>query len=146
MAHAGICGSELSGYLGHNALRVPPLVMGQFSGEVVALGDAALEMLSRNKFALMLCDLCPNVSLDTSSSNSWVRYQAPEVDLKTVFGRALDVVGPRRLLFGTDSSFFPRGWNAPIFAAQHQALVDLGVSREDAQAILGGNLERLFGS
>jgi hypothetical protein len=25
--------------------------------------------------ALMLCDLCPNVYLDTSSSNSWVRYQ-----------------------------------------------------------------------
>ncbi len=26
--------------------------------------------------ALMLCDLCPNVYLDTSSSNSWLRYQA----------------------------------------------------------------------
>ena len=28
VAYAGICGSELSGYLGHNALRVPPLIMG----------------------------------------------------------------------------------------------------------------------
>ena len=27
VAYAGICGSELSGYLGHNALRVPPLIM-----------------------------------------------------------------------------------------------------------------------
>jgi uncharacterized protein len=25
--------------------------------------------------ALMLCDLCPNVWLDTSSSNSWMRYE-----------------------------------------------------------------------
>ena len=25
--------------------------------------------------ALMLCDLCPNVYLDTSSSNSWMRYE-----------------------------------------------------------------------
>lgn len=42
VAYAGICGSELSGYLGHNALRVPPLVMGhEFSGEIVALGDEA---------------------------------------------------------------------------------------------------------
>ena len=42
---AGICGSELSGYLGHNALRVPPLVMGhEFSGEIVTVGDGALEM------------------------------------------------------------------------------------------------------
>ncbi|OGV64455.1 MAG: hypothetical protein A3K19_21235 [Lentisphaerae bacterium RIFOXYB12_FULL_65_16] len=40
VAYAGICGSELSGYLGHNALRVPPLVMGhEFAGEIVALGD-----------------------------------------------------------------------------------------------------------
>src|SRR5689334_19014190 len=40
VAYVGICGSELSGYLGHNALRVPPLVMGhEFAGEVVALGD-----------------------------------------------------------------------------------------------------------
>ena len=39
VGHAGICGSELSGYLGHNALRVPPLIMGhEFAGEVVALG------------------------------------------------------------------------------------------------------------
>ena len=39
VAFAGICGSELGGYLGHNSLRVPPLIMGhEFSGEIVALG------------------------------------------------------------------------------------------------------------
>jgi threonine dehydrogenase-like Zn-dependent dehydrogenase len=39
VAYAGICGSELSGYLGHNALRVPPLVMGhEFSGRIAAFG------------------------------------------------------------------------------------------------------------
>lgn len=44
VACAGICGSELSAYLGHNALRVPPLVMGhEFSGQVVAFGDGARE-------------------------------------------------------------------------------------------------------
>ncbi|PYI50907.1 galactitol-1-phosphate 5-dehydrogenase [Paenibacillus flagellatus] len=32
----GICGSEIEGYLGHNSLRVPPLVMGhEFCGTVV---------------------------------------------------------------------------------------------------------------
>ncbi len=42
VAFAGICGSELSGYLGHNALRVPPLVMGhEFSGEIMELGQEA---------------------------------------------------------------------------------------------------------
>ncbi|WNQ13961.1 alcohol dehydrogenase catalytic domain-containing protein [Paenibacillus aurantius] len=39
---AGICGSELSGYLGHNSLRKPPLIMGhEFSGVVERLGSQA---------------------------------------------------------------------------------------------------------
>jgi predicted TIM-barrel fold metal-dependent hydrolase len=92
--------------------------------------------------ALMLADLCPNVYLDTSSSNSWMRYEG--LDLKTVFRRALDVVGARRLLFGTDSSFFPRGWNYDIFEGQTGALLDLGVSTSDTRLILGENLERMF--
>jgi 2-desacetyl-2-hydroxyethyl bacteriochlorophyllide A dehydrogenase len=42
VAYSGICGSELGGYLGHNSLRKPPLVMGhEFSGEIMALGSEA---------------------------------------------------------------------------------------------------------
>ncbi len=94
--------------------------------------------------ALMLCDLCPNVYLDTSSSNSWMRYEEAHLDLRTVFRRALDVVGPQRLLFGTDSSFFPRGWNAAIFETQSKALYEIGVNEEIARQILHDNLIRLF--
>ena len=94
--------------------------------------------------ALMLCDLCPNVYLDTSSSNSWVRYQPERLDLKSVFRKALEVAGPRRLLFGSDSSFFPRGWHARIFQTQIQALCDLEIPADHASLILGGNLERLL--
>lgn len=40
VAYSGICGSELGGYLGHNSLRKPPLIMGhEFSGEIVEIGD-----------------------------------------------------------------------------------------------------------
>lgn len=92
--------------------------------------------------ALMLCDLCPNVHLDTSSSNNWMKYEG--LDLKTVFQRAREVCGPRRLLFGTDSSYFPRGWNAKVFEMQSTALSELGVSPDEAAAIFGGNLERLL--
>ncbi len=70
--------------------------------------------------ALMLCDLCPNVYLDTSSSNSWIRYQPGMLDLKGVFRKALEVAGPQRLLFGSDSSFFPRGWHAQIFRRRYR--------------------------
>lgn len=41
---AGICGSELSGYLGKNALRKPPLVMGhEFAGTIEKLGAGVNE-------------------------------------------------------------------------------------------------------
>jgi len=94
--------------------------------------------------ALMLCDLCPNVYLDTSSSNSWMRYDEAHLDLRTVFRRALDVAGPKRLLFGTDSSFFPRGWNAAVLDAQTKALYEIGVTGEIASLILHDNLQHLF--
>src|SRR6202167_3855397 len=94
--------------------------------------------------ALMLCDLCPNVHLDTSSSNSWMRYEEAHLDLRTVFRRALDVAGPQRLLFGTDSSFFPRGWNASVFETQSKALYEIGVTGEVARLIFHDNLVRLF--
>ena len=92
--------------------------------------------------ALMLCDMCPNVHLDTSSSNSWMRYQA--LDLKRVFSRALDVAGPKRLLFGTDSSYFPRGWRQTICGAQRTILDEIGVEDEAARRIFSGNFDRIF--
>ena len=91
--------------------------------------------------ALMLADLCPNVYLDTSSTNHWMRYEG--LDLRAVFRRALDVVGDGRLLFGSDSSFFPRGWNDEIFRQQTTALYELGVEREQAARIFQANLETL---
>ncbi len=92
--------------------------------------------------ALMLADLCPNVYLDTSSGNSWMRYEG--LDLKSVFRRALDILGAGRLLFGTDSSFFPRGWNYDVFEVQTRTLLDLGIGGDDARLILGENLERVL--
>jgi predicted TIM-barrel fold metal-dependent hydrolase len=94
--------------------------------------------------ALMLCDLCPNVYLDTSSSNSWVRYQPETFSIRDVFRKAIEVAGPERLLFGSDSSFFPRGWHGEIFQTQAQVLGELGVTADQARLILGGNLERLL--
>ncbi len=94
--------------------------------------------------ALMLCDLCPNVHLDTSSTNSWMKYQEPNCTLASVFQRALAVAGPQRLLFGTDSSFFPRGWHKAVFDQQVAALQEVGVNAAQATAIFGGNLRRLL--
>jgi threonine dehydrogenase-like Zn-dependent dehydrogenase len=41
----GICGSELSGYLGQNSLRIPPLIMGhEFAGTVAAIGADVFDL------------------------------------------------------------------------------------------------------
>jgi uncharacterized protein len=93
--------------------------------------------------ALMLADMCPNVYLDTSSSNSWIRYVAG-LTLDEVFRTTLSVVGPSRLLFGTDSSYFPRGWQQGIYEVQRRVLEGLKVSADDQALIFGGNFDRLF--
>jgi predicted TIM-barrel fold metal-dependent hydrolase len=93
--------------------------------------------------ALMAADQCPTIHLDTSSSNSWIRFGDGQT-LEGVFRSALAVVGASRLLFGTDSSFFPRGWQAGIYQDQQRIMGSLGVSASDRAAIFGGNFDRLF--
>jgi len=93
--------------------------------------------------ALMAADQCRNVHLDTSSSNGWMKYH-PGLTLESVFRQALAVVGPQRLIFGTDSSFFPRGWQKGVYDTQLAALDANRVSAADRTSILGGNFDRLF--
>jgi predicted TIM-barrel fold metal-dependent hydrolase len=92
---------------------------------------------------LMAADMCLNIHLDTSSSNRWMKY-IPGLTLETVFRHAVQVLGPERLLFGTDSSFFPRGWQRAVFDTQVEALDRLNLNARDVDLILGGNFDRLF--
>ena len=115
------------------ALKYPtvPIIIPHFGGGML-------------REALMLADGCPNVYLDTSSSNSWIKY-TPGLTLEQVFKSALDVAGPDRLLFGSDSSFFPRGWNGDIYQKQKAALDSIGLSAEGQQRVFGSTFATLFG-
>jgi uncharacterized protein len=93
--------------------------------------------------ALLVADLASNVYLDTSSTNRWMSYHHG-LALADVFKQALEVAGPDRLLFGTDSSFFPRGWNRLVYDAQVSALDALGVDESVRHRIFAGNFDRLF--
>ena len=93
--------------------------------------------------ALMAADQCPNIHLDTSSSNAWVKYHR-DLTLDDVFHQALAVVGPDRLLFGTDSSFFPRGWQHQIADAQRRSLDSAGAAADVQEKIFAGNFDRLM--
>lgn len=94
---------------------------------------------------LLLADQCDNVYTDTSSSNGWMRFMPYPLDLRSVYAKALEVLGPERILFGTDSSFFPRGWRRDVFDTQVGVVDELGVSRLHAAQIFGKNLLRLIG-
>ncbi|HEY1760751.1 MAG TPA: amidohydrolase family protein [Bryobacteraceae bacterium] len=152
--HCGVLSVGVRGKLG-----LPSLFDMRFSNPIdlhaVALRYPAVPIIVPHfgagyfREALMLADLCPNVFLDTSSSNRWSRYEEPHHTearggLRNIFRRALDVIGPQRLLFGTDSSFFPRGWHHAIFDEQARALYEIGLSVADARAIFGENLVRIL--
>ncbi len=92
--------------------------------------------------ALELGARCRNVMVDTSSSNSWMADF--DLGLDDVFHRALAVFGPERILFGTDSCTFPRGWRTEVRDTQSEALEAAGANEDGTGLIMGGNLARLL--
>ncbi|MEE2791388.1 MAG: hypothetical protein VX453_07145, partial [Acidobacteriota bacterium] len=51
-----------------------------------------------------------------------------------------------RLLFGTDSSFFPRGWQRTVLEIQLSILDALEITPKARHAILADNFDRIFGA
>jgi predicted TIM-barrel fold metal-dependent hydrolase len=95
--------------------------------------------------ALMLADLCPNVFLDTAGTGSWLRLLSPPPTLAQALARALEVVGAERLLFGSDSGVWPRGYRKDILDLQYQAFWDIGADAALIDQVFGANFARLFG-
>lgn len=93
--------------------------------------------------ALMAAESVASIHFDTSSSNGWMKF-TPGLTLSDVFRQAIAVAGTDRVIFGTDSSYFPRGWRRELHGAQQTILHDLGVEPDAASRILGGNFDRLF--
>jgi predicted TIM-barrel fold metal-dependent hydrolase len=94
--------------------------------------------------ALMVGAQYRNVFLDTSSSNSWTTWNPDRLSLADVFRLALDAVGPERLLFGTDSSYFPRGYRTNILNDQLAICHELGLPHEHTDRIFHDNIERIL--
>ena len=70
---------------------------------------------------LMLFYQAHNVLVDTSGSNSWAKYLPYDLTLTKIFEKAIDAGGACRVVFGTDSSFFPRGFRYNILEDQYNA-------------------------
>lgn len=94
---------------------------------------------------LQLCWSCPNIHVDTSGSNQWTRWMPYPLTLEDLFRKAYETIGPRRIIFGTDSSWFPRGFSNRYLLDQIRVCRWLNFKEEDIQAIFSGNARRLLG-
>ena len=93
---------------------------------------------------LLLCWSCPNVHIDTSGSNQWMQWMPFELDLKGLFRKVIETVGPDRVIFGTDSSYFPRGFSLPYLREQVKACRSIGLEEESIEKIFYRNAARLL--
>ena len=80
-----------------------------------------------------------------------MRYLPYDLDIRKIFEKAIVAGGVEKVIFGTDSTFFPRGFRINILEQQYEAVKSLSVgsdaivSEEDIDAIFRGNILRLNG-
>ncbi len=84
-----------------------------------------------------------NVCVDTSGTNNWRLFHPGEPSLEQVFRDALRAFGPKRILFGTDSTVWD-GFRHHILKEQLEVLDRLELSPADRALILGENARRVF--
>lgn len=87
----------------------------------------------------------PNVFTDTSGSNQWVQWMPYPLTLRDLFQKFFETVGPDRLVFGSDSSWFPRGFAYRYLQDQLRIAHELGWTSEQLRQVFGGNGARLLG-
>lgn len=93
---------------------------------------------------LVLCWQCPNVYIDSSGSNRWMRWMPFEINLRGLLRKVLEAVGPDRLIFGSDSSYFPRGFSVQYLREQLKACRSIGLEKGSIEKIFHRNAEKLL--
>lgn len=96
------------------------------------------------KDTLFLAWACPNIYIDTSGSNQWTRWMPYPLTVRDLFLKFYQTIGPSRILFGTDSSWFPRGFVTQYFDQQMRDCVELGMHDADIEMIFSGNAKTLL--
>lgn len=94
---------------------------------------------------LALCWSLPNVYVDSSGSNQWIRWMPYPLTLDDLFRKAFETIGPERVLFGSDSSAFPRGFARRYLHDQLRVCYTQNLAEDDIAMVFGGNAARLLG-
>lgn len=93
---------------------------------------------------LQLAWVCPNVYVDTSGSNQWVRWMPYNLTVRDLFKKFYETIGPERILFGTDSQWFPRGFVKRYFNDQMRDCVEMGMKEQEIKGIFRDNILRIL--
>lgn len=87
---------------------------------------------------------CQNVYMDTAGSNSWMADHPAKPDLRTIFQKALAVYGPGRILFGSASGMFPRGYRYDIVDNQTKLVQEMRIPLGEGKKIFYENAVSLI--
>jgi len=93
---------------------------------------------------LFLGWVCENIYVDTSGSNQWMCWMPYPVTLESCFEKFYRTFGPGRIIFGSDSSYFPRGFTMDYLKEQNRVVRFLNIPENEVQMIFGGNIARLL--
>lgn len=86
-----------------------------------------------------------NLYVDTCGKNVWIDYLPYRITLSEVFEKSLEVFGPERIIFGTDSRMLSRGYRKMVLDQQLSILRSLELGKEEISLIMGANFMRLIG-
>ena len=93
---------------------------------------------------LQLAWVCPNVYVDTTGSNQWTRWMPYPLTVKDLFKKFYETVGPKRIIFGTDSEWFPRGFVKRYLDDQLRDCYEIGMKEEEIKSIFRDNIAGLL--
>lgn len=142
LIHFGILGG--GGGIG-NAVNMNPLIIHD-----IAKGFPDISFIiphfscGYTRELLQLMWACPNVYVDTTGTNDWIRWNPYPLTIQGLFRTFIETVGSERIIFGTDSNHFPRGFAYQNFQVQWQACLDLGLNDNALRAIFHDNAEHLL--
>ncbi len=87
---------------------------------------------------------CPNVYVDSAGSNSWLADHPSKPDLRAVFQKTLAAYGAGRILFGSASGMFPRGYRYDIVDNQTKLIQEMRIPLGDGKKIFYENMAALI--
>ncbi len=93
---------------------------------------------------LQLAWVCPNIYVDTSGSNQWIRWMPYSLTVKDLFEKFYETIGPERIIFGSDSSWFPRGFVKRYYIDQVRDCIELGMTESEINKIFHDNMATIL--